>query len=83
MTPEEERKEGVETLYRAVHIANKFGPLIVEDADGKGATSATAAAIMLSTFTCAMGMTLHDAMGLFMSVHKQTMMFEREDETDK
>ncbi len=80
---EDENKEGLETLYRAVQIANKFGPLIVEDADKLGATSATAAAIMLSTFTCAMGMTLHDAMGLFMSVHKQTMMFEREDETDK
>jgi hypothetical protein len=83
MTPEEERKEGVETLYRAVHIANKFGPLIIEDSDGKGGTAATTAAIMLSTFTCAMGMTLHDAMGLFMAVHKQTMIFERENETDK
>jgi hypothetical protein len=80
---EEERNRGVETLYRAVQIANKFGPLIVEDADKLGGTAATAAAIMLSTFTSAMGMTLHDAMGLFMSVHKQTMAMEREDETDK
>jgi hypothetical protein len=83
MTPEEEHKEGMETLYRAVQIANKFGPLIVEDADKLGGTAATAAAIMLSTFTCAMGMTLHEAMGLFMAVHKQTMAMEREDETDK
>jgi hypothetical protein len=80
---EDENKEGLETLYRAVQIAKKFGPLIVEDADKLGGTAAVAAAIMLSTFTCAMGMTLHDAMGLFMSVHKQTMAMEREDETDK
>jgi hypothetical protein len=80
---QEESREGMETLYRAVQIANKFGPLIVDDADHTGGTAAVAAAIMLSTFTCAMGMTLHDAMGLFMSVHKQTMAMEREDETDK
>jgi hypothetical protein len=79
MTPEEERKEGLETLYRAVHIANKFGPLIVEDADKLGGTAATAAAIILSTFTSAMGMTLHDAISLFMAVHKQTMVMEREE----
>jgi hypothetical protein len=30
-----------------------------------------------------MGMSLHDAVGLFMSVHKQTMAMEREDEADK
>jgi hypothetical protein len=76
---DDERREVKEILYRSVKIANKFGPLIVEDADKLGGTAATAAAIMLSTFTCAMGMTLHDAMGLFMAVHKQTMAMEREE----
>jgi hypothetical protein len=76
---EEERKEAQEILYRAVQIANKFGPLIIDDADNSGGTAATSAAIMLSSFTSAMGMTLHDAMGLFMSVHKQTMAMEREE----
>jgi hypothetical protein len=80
---EEESKHGIETLQRAVQIANKFGPLIIDDADRKGATASVAAAIMLSSFTSAMGMTLHDAMGLFMSVHKQTMLMEREDATDQ
>jgi hypothetical protein len=75
---EEERKEAEEILYRSIQIANKFGPLILDDADNIGGTAATAAAIMLSSFTSAMGMSLHDAMGLFMSVHKQTMAMERD-----
>jgi hypothetical protein len=53
--------------------------LIIKKAENNGGCSATAAAIMLSSFASAMGMTLHDAMGLFMSVHKQTMAMEREE----
>jgi hypothetical protein len=76
---EDERKEAEEILFRSVQIANKFGPLILDDADNMGGTAATAAAIMLSSFSSAMGMTLHDTMSLFMSVHKQTMAMEREE----
>jgi hypothetical protein len=76
---EEERKEAEEILYRSVHIANKFGPLILDDADNIGGTAATSAAILLSSFCAAMGMSLHDTMGLLMSVHKQTMAMEREE----
>jgi hypothetical protein len=76
---DDERKEAEEILYRSVKIANKFGPLILDDADNMGGTAATAAAIMLSSFSSAMGMTLHDTMGFFMSVHKQTMAMEREE----
>jgi hypothetical protein len=75
---DEERKEGMEILYRSVHIANKFGPLILKDADNSGGTAATSAAILMSSYCAAMGMTLHDTMELLMSVHKQTMAFERE-----
>lgn len=75
---EEEQKEAREILYRAVQIANKFGPVILDDADNIGGTAATSAAIMLSSFASAMGMTMHDAVGLFMSVHKQTMAMERD-----
>jgi len=75
---EEERKEAGEILYRSVHIANKFGPLILKDADNSGGTAATSAAILMSSYCAAMGMTLHDTMELLMSVHKQTMAFERE-----
>jgi hypothetical protein len=76
---DDERKEGMEILSRSVHIANKFGPLILDDADNMGGTAATSAAIMLSSFSSAMGMSLHDTMSLFMSVHKQTMAMEREE----
>jgi hypothetical protein len=80
---ENERSKSIDILFDAVRISNKFGPLIVKEADNTGGTAATAAAILLSSFTSAMGMSLHDAVGLFMSVHKQTMAMEREDEADK
>jgi hypothetical protein len=76
---EEERKEAEEILFRSVQIANKFGPLILDDADNMGGTAATSAAIMLSSFCSAMGMSLHDALALLHSVHKQTMAMEREE----
>jgi len=69
---DEELKEAQEILFRSVQIANKFGPLIIKKAENNGGCCATAAAIMLSSFTSAMGMSMHDAMGLFLSVHKQT-----------
>jgi hypothetical protein len=75
---DDERKEAEEILYRSVKIANKFGPLILDDADNMGGTAATSAAIMLSSFCSAMGMSLYDALALLHSVHKQTMAMERE-----
>jgi hypothetical protein len=76
---EDERKESVDILFDAIRISNKYGPLILDDADNTGGTAATAVAIMFSQYTAAMGMTLHDAMSLFMAVHKQTMAMEREE----
>ncbi len=76
---EDERKDEIAILVRAIQISNKFGPLILDDADNTGGTAATAAAIMLSQYTSAMGMTLHDVVSLFMAVHKQTMAMEREE----
>jgi hypothetical protein len=75
---DDEYKEGMEILQRSVHIANKFGPLILDDADNMGGTAATSAAIMLSSFSSAMGMSLHDTLALLHSVHKQTIAMERE-----
>jgi urease accessory protein UreF len=75
---DEERKEAMDLFNQSIRIANKFGPLIIKKAENNGGCSATAAAIMLSSFASAMGMTLHDAMSLFMSVHKQTMAMERD-----
>jgi hypothetical protein len=76
---EEERKHCLDVLSDAAKIANKVGPQIVGLADGRGATALTASAILLSAYAQSMGMTLHDAMGLFMLVHKQTIAMEREE----
>jgi len=75
---DDERKTEIEILVRAIQISNKFGPLILDDADNTGGTAATAVAIMFSQYTAAMGMSMHDAISLFMAVHKQTMAMERE-----
>lgn len=75
---EEERKKCLNVLSDSAKIANKVGPQIVAMADGLGVTAATTAAILMSAYAQSMGMTLHDAMGLFMMVHKQTIAMDRE-----
>ena len=75
---EDERKESMDILMESARIANTYGPQIINDADGYGAVAATTAAILLSSYTQAMGMTLHDAISLLMLVHKQTILMERE-----
>ena len=71
MTPEE-REKSIAVLKKAVIIANRHGQQMLDECNNSAAVSATAAAIMLSTFCAAAGMSMHDAVGLFMSVHKQT-----------
>jgi hypothetical protein len=71
MTPEE-REKSIAVLQKAVIIANRQGKQMLSECNNSAAVSATAAAIMLSTFCAAAGMSMHDAVGLFMSVHKQT-----------
>lgn len=78
VTPEE-RDHSAEILIDAIRISNKFGPLILDDADNIGGTAATSVAIMFSQYCAAMGMSMHDAVSLFMAVHKQTMALEREE----
>jgi hypothetical protein len=78
MTPDEHDKN-TEMLIRAIEISNKFGPLILDDADNIGGTAATSVAIMMSQYCDAMGMSMHDTVGLLMAVHKQTMAMEREE----
>lgn len=82
MTPEE-RDRNTELLVDAIRISNKYGPLILDDADHIGGTAATSVAIMMSQYCSAMGMSLHDMMGLLMAVHKQTMVLERDYEADQ
>lgn len=71
MTPEE-RNRSLAVLKKAVVIANRHGQEVLNECDNSAAVAATAAAIMLSTFCAAADMSMHDAVGLFMSVHKQT-----------
>jgi hypothetical protein len=78
MTPEERDKNAI-MLIQAIEISNKFGPLILDDADNIGGTAATSVAIMMSQYCGAMGMSMHDTVGLLMAVHKQTMAMEREE----
>ena len=78
MTPEE-RDHSAEILIDAIRISNKFGPLILDDADNIGGTAATSVAIMMSQYCGAMGMSMHDTVSLLMAVHKQTMAMEREE----
>ena len=75
---DEERERAMHALNHSIRIANKFGPLIIDDAGQMGGTAATAAAILLSTFCAEMDMSLHDTVGLLMTIHKQTMALERE-----
>jgi hypothetical protein len=78
MTPEE-KDRSTDILVDAIRISNKFGPLILDDADNIGGTAATSVAIMFSQYCAAMGMSLHDTVSLLMAVHKQTMVLEREE----
>jgi hypothetical protein len=75
MTPEE-REKSIAVLQKAVIIANRQGKQMLSECNNSAAVSATAAAIMLSTFCAAAGMSMHDAVGLFMSIHKQTEAME-------
>lgn len=82
MTPEE-RDRSFAVLKKAVIIANRNGKKILDECDNTAAVATTTAAIMLSSFAAAAGMSMHDAVGFFMSVHKQTMALEMQDETDQ
>ena len=77
MTPEE-RRESLGVLKKAVIIANRHGQEILDESDNIASVAATSAAIMMSTFCSAAGMSLHDTMGLLMSVHKHTEQMVKE-----
>ena len=77
---DEERKESINVLRKAIGLANKHGQSLLDDADNISAVASTAAAIMLSTYCSASGMTMHEAVDLFISVHKQTIKMVKERE---
>lgn len=69
---DEEREQCLLVLKRSIRMAHHYGIKIVDQCEGNAAVAATTAAVMLSTFAASAGMSMHDAVGLFMSVHKQT-----------
>lgn len=71
MTPQE-RERCLKVLKEASMIASKRGNQIVDDCGGDTAIATASAAIILSTLAAASGMSMHDAMSLLMSVHKET-----------
>ena len=74
----EERQESLEVLRQAVVIANRHGQQILDESDNVASVAATSAAIMMSSFCSAAGMSLHDTMGLIMSIHKHTIHITQE-----
>jgi hypothetical protein len=82
VTPEE-RQVALDILARSVQLANKYGPLILEDSDNFGQVAITASGIIFVQYCSKMGMSLHDTVGYLMTVHKQTAALEMQDETDQ
>ena len=78
VTPEE-REVALDILARSVQIANKYGPLILEESDNFGGVAITSSAIIMVQYCSRMGMSLHDTVDYLMTVHKQTMALEREE----
>ena len=77
---DEEFKEAHAILMQSVGLANKHGETLLDEAQGRTAVASTAAAIMLSSYCAAAGMSMHDAIGLFMFIHKETIKMMKEDE---
>ena len=82
VTPEE-RQIALDILARSVQLANKYGPLILDDSDNFGKVAVTSSAIIYVQYCSRLGMSLHDTVSYLMTVHKQTMALEMQDETDQ
>jgi len=77
MNSEDERKS-IEVLRKASLMAKRYGHALMNDCAHDSAVGATSAAIIFSTICAAADMSMHDAMSLFMSVHKQTESFSED-----
>lgn len=77
MTPEEKGR-ALLVLKEAAEIAERHGTEIVNECNQKTGVCMASAAIMFSTFCASADMSMHDAVGLFMSIHKQTQSMIKE-----
>lgn len=78
MTPEE--KIMMNIYDESIRVANKIGPLIVEETQGRIPVIATSAAFILSNFCIKANISLHDCIDLLMSTYKETISLMEEDE---
>lgn len=78
MSPEE--KIMLDIYHDSIDVANKFGPLIIEETDGFIPVTTTATALMLANFCIRSEISLHDAVDLLMSSYKQTLALQEEEE---
>ena len=68
----------------ATTVANKYGPIIIDESDNYGSVAVTSASLMLVSFARAMDMSIHDCVSLVMQMYKRIEKQEREDdEADK
>ena len=78
MTPEE--MEQIKDIYfKSIDVANKIGPLLIEETDGDIPVTTTTTAILLAGFCIDAGISMHDSVDLLISSYKQALEF-KEDE---
>ena len=65
---------------QATTVANKYGPIIIDESDNYGSVAVTSASLMLVSFARAMDMSIHDCVSLVMQMYKKIEKQEREDD---
>ena len=84
MTPEE-KVLATKTLNQAIGVANKFGPLIIQETDGDIPVTTMASSLLMAGFCVKADVPMFDAVNLLMSAYKQAKedSEERSRETDQ
>jgi hypothetical protein len=68
----------------ATTVANKYGPIIIDESNNRGSVAVTSASLMLVAVARAMDMSIHDCVSLVMQMYKKIEKQEREnDEADE
>jgi hypothetical protein len=78
VTPEQ-REYAIGIFDKSVVISNDIGPKIVEQADGSAPIVTTTAAILLSSFCIASGISMYDAVDILMSAYKNIQEAHRDE----
>ena len=64
----------------ATTVANKYGPIIIDESNNHGTVAITSASLMLVAFARAMDMSIHDCVSLVMQMYKKIEKEERADD---